>query len=62
MRKLPAVFFFSALVACVTSSMQACSSGDGATDLGPQDASVDATVDATVDSGTSGVEDGRLAP
>ena len=55
MRKLPAVFVFSALFACATSSVQACSSGDGAADLGPQDGgnTADAAVDATVDATTS---------
>lgn len=56
MRKVPALFMLSALVASVTGSMQACSSGDGAADLGNQDAgpSQDATVaDATPDVGST---------
>lgn len=50
MRKLSAFFLVTASVACATIATQACSSDEGADQLGEQDASVEdaATSDATV--------------
>ncbi len=54
MRKLPAFFVLSTLFACVASTVQGCSSDDGAVDPGLQDGgNSDATVDAAADAPTN---------